>query len=232
MEDIEICAISDLHGHLPQIPPCSILLIGGDICPCRFGLGYMSDNDTAMHQSFWLKDVFGPWLESLPVKHVVATWGNHDWVGEKKPNTMPKLPWHILVDEGIELLGLKIYGSPWQTRFFDWAFNADEPFMENKWAAIPNDTDILLLHGPPHGYGDLAPVYQGIRDNEEHTGSPSLTKRIMEIKPQLVVCGHIHRSRGVFLAGNTSVANVSIVNERYELVNEPMMFTFKNKKLT
>lgn len=222
-----VCAISDLHGQLPQIAECDLLLIGGDICPCRFGLGRMSHDEIATHQAFWLRDTFRPWLEEQPAKHVVATWGNHDWIGEVAPERAPDLPWHMLCDAGIELLGFKIYGTPWQPRFFDWAFNADENVLEQKWAAIPDDTDILVLHGPPHGYGDLAPAYKGIRDEMEHTGSPSLKKRIMDIKPQLAIFGHIHGGYGVYKENDVVMANVSVVNEQYRLANKPFRIALK-----
>jgi Icc-related predicted phosphoesterase len=230
MNEIKVVAISDLHGKFPDISECDLLLIAGDICPCRFGHGYMSVDNKATHQAFWLRDTFGPWLQKQPAKHVVATWGNHDWLGEKAPERTPKLPWHMLIDQGIDLMGFKIYGSPWQPRFFDWAFNADEPFLEGKWHLIPDDTDILVLHGPPHGYGDLAPAYRGVRDQMEHTGSPSLTKRIMEVKPQLVVFGHIHAGYGVYSENGVTMANVAVLNEQYLLTNKPFVTTLKPRE--
>jgi Icc-related predicted phosphoesterase len=133
----------------------------------------------------------------------------------------------MLCDEGIDLLGFKIYGTPWQPRFFDWAFNADEPELEKRWAAIPDDTDILVLHGPPHGYGDLAPAITGIRNDMEHTGSPALIKRIREIKPQLVIFGHIHSGYGVYEENGIVMSNVSVLNERYQLANKPYRTTLK-----
>jgi Icc-related predicted phosphoesterase len=219
-----IVAISDLHGQLPpdgMIPTCDLLLIAGDICPCNFSKAYMGVEEKSREQYWWLKSTFKPWLEKQPVKETVATWGNHDWIGEKN-RSVPPLPWHLLIDQGIELFGLKIYGSPWQTRFFDWAFNADEDSMEKKWNDIPDDTDILVLHGPPHGYGDLA--WSGVGKEMVNTGSPSLTQRILDIKLKLAVAGHIHGGYGVYKVGDTTIANVSLLNEQYVMTNKPFSF--------
>ena len=61
---------------------------------------------------------------------------------------------HYLEDElcAAEPFGLRIYGSPWQPEFCDWAFNESrgEP-LRRRWAQIPSDIDILMTHGPPAG---------------------------------------------------------------------------------
>ena len=213
MSEPRIVAISDFHGQLPaNLPACDLLLIAGDICPLN--------DHTPRAQADWLATEFRPWLDRQSATHIVATWGNHDFVGELAPYMVPRLRWHMLVDETVELMGLKIYGTPWQPRFFDWAFNLDEPDLERKWARIPEGTDILIVHGPPHGYGDLAGPNQ-FNPTGHHTGSPSLTRRILEVRPQLVVFGHIHEGYGVYDLENMVLANVSLLNERYEMVNRP-----------
>src|SRR5262245_9968219 len=205
---MRICAVADLHGFLPEIPACDLLLIAGDICPAT--------DHSLFFQIEWLATEFRAWLSRLTMP-VVAIWGNHDLIGEHAPELVPRLPWTLLQDSATEFGGLKIYGSPWQLRFFDWAFNLDEPELAHKWRLIPEDTDILLLHGPPYGFGDW--VGRG-----EHEGSPSLRERIFEIRPKLAVFGHIHEGRGQWLEDGVVLANVTLMDEAYRPVHEPAVF--------
>ena len=49
---------------------------------------------------------------------------------------------------------VRIYGSPWQPEFYNWAFNLPRngEEMKARWDAIPDNTDILITHGPAYGY--------------------------------------------------------------------------------
>jgi Icc-related predicted phosphoesterase len=209
----KILAISDMHGILPEIPACDLLLIAGDITPIT--------NHGLEFQAEWLDREFRRWLERLPAKETVFIAGNHDLVFEHMPQLVPRdLPAVYLQDSAYEWNGLKIWGTPWQPWFFDWAFNLREPQLVAKWTLIPEGTDILLVHGPPHGYGDAVPEGAGVR----HTGSPSLLKRIQEIQPRLAVFGHIHEGRGEWKIGATIAANVTILDEKYNHVYPPAEF--------
>jgi Icc-related predicted phosphoesterase len=200
---IKICACSDLHGNLPDLPEADIVLIGGDITP------YTNE----LMQAKWLDVVFRDWLNNIKGE-VVAVAGNHDYIFEKTSHLVPKdLPWHYLQDSMVKINGLNIYGTPYQPRFMDWSFNADEPFLKRKWGMIPEDTDILLLHGPPLGVGDTV--------HKEHTGSPSLRDRILEIEPTIAVFGHIHEGRGVYTLGKTTCLNATLVDAKYEVAYTP-----------
>ena len=165
---MQIACVSDLHGHLPEIPDCDLVLLGGDICDVW--------NHDRADQPKWLDTIFRRWLEAIG-SPVIAVAGNHDFLFESHPHLVPSLPWTHLQDLGCEFAGLKVYGSPWPPRFGDWAFNADEPDLERRWAAIPPGTDVLLLHGPPEGFGDWSPY------GECHTGSPALLRRIAVVQP-------------------------------------------------
>lgn len=200
----KIVAISDLHGNLPEIPACDILLIAGDICP------------NGSSQQSWLDGPFRKWLEGIKGE-VFACAGNHDFIFQESPHSVPNLPWHYLEDESAEYMGLKIYGTPWQKRFGDWAFNLDESDLASRWDQIPDDTDILVTHGPPLYFGDLV-------ERGTHEGSPSLLKRIVQISPKLVVFGHIHNGRGEYLHNDVMMANVTLLNESYKMVYPPWTY--------
>lgn len=220
-----IICISDLHGKLPKaIPACDVLVIAGDICPSFHG----SINLNIELQMRWLRWDFTEWLKKQPVGRTVACWGNHDWIGYREPALAADMPWDMLTDQAVTIDGLKFYGSPWSLPFFDWAFMRTEEELAAKYAAIPDDTDVLISHGPPYGYGDLA-IEKG---NVVSVGSPALTARINEIKPVLTVFGHIHGGAGAYWAGDKQLLiNASLLNENYEMVNTPYFAMFYDKKI-
>jgi Icc-related predicted phosphoesterase len=208
---MKIVAISDQHGVLPEIPPCDLLLIAGDICPVR--------NHGAHYQAAWLDTEFRQWLDTLrQVRQVVGIAGNHDFVFQNEPGLVPRdLRWTYLEDSLTEFECLTIWGTPWQPWFHEWAFNGTPELLQQKWALMPAQLDILVVHGPPHGYGDAVPRRGGV----EHTGCPHLLRRIEQIKPRLVVFGHIHEGRGEWRLGESILANVTILDVRYHQAFPP-----------
>ena len=116
---------------------------------------------------------------------------------------------------------LKIYGSPWQPWFYDWAFNlpreGDE--LREKWAQIPDDTDILITHGPPFKVRDF--VRKGY--SVEYVGCELLTPRVAEIKPLIHLFGHIHQAYGVETNNDIVFVNASICTESYVPSNKPII---------
>ncbi|MDY3556164.1 metallophosphoesterase [Gemmata sp. JC717] len=228
---LTVAAISDLHGHLPAVPACDLLLIAGDICPSSW----------PGPQAGWLAGAFRRWLDAVPAREVVAVAGNHDWAfeswdnrrafevdpGGADPLVLPGLRWHYLEDRAVEVFGLRIYGTPWQLRCGNWAFNVDEPVLAERFARIPDDTDIVLSHSPPFGIGDLAPRRNG---GGEHVGSPSLLDRVRRVRPRLHVFGHIHEARGRWQEDGTTFANVSVLDGRYDMVHQPMVFKINTSR--
>jgi Icc-related predicted phosphoesterase len=213
---VKIVAVSDLHGNLPVIPECDLLLIAGDVCP-------VADHRLA-RQMAWLQGEFANWLRGVPARHVIGVAGNHDFVFQQAGNN-EAVPWEYLEDKATTYGGLKVYGTPWQPIFCQWAFNASEEQLANLWSWIPDDTEVLVTHGPPHGYGDRVP-------RGENVGSPSLARRVAELKNlKLMVFGHIHEGRGVYRVGDAVLANVSLVDGGYRVAHEPMVFEVKDGRV-
>lgn len=211
---MRIACIADLHGNLPDVPACDVLLIGGDICP-------VTDHDIHA-QADWLDGPFRAWLESLPAEEIVGIAGNHDFVFERAPGLLPAdLAWTYLQDHDVTLAsGLKVWGSPWTPWFLDWAFNAprdeSEVFLADLYAKVPADVDVLLVHGPPRGYGDR--VLGGAE-----VGSTAELELLERLAPKACVYGHIHEGRGQWQLGATQLVNAAAVTEAYELRDEPVV---------
>lgn len=77
-----------------------------------------------------------------------------------------------------------------QPEFGNWAFNLNRGTeCLQKWNLIPDDTDILITHTPPLGYGDY--TCSGVR-----AGCVDLLRTVQErVKPKYHVFGHIHEGK-------------------------------------
>ena len=158
---------------------------------------------------------FNEWLGTLNFKHKIVIAGNHDFLFEREPELARSLITNAtyLEDAAIEIEGLKIYGSPWQPWFFDWAFNLNRgQDLADKWALIPEDTDILMTHGPPHGIGDLT-------SRGERAGCEDLLSRINELSVKYHCFGHIHEDSGQWKIGETTFINASNCDLDYKATN-------------
>jgi Icc-related predicted phosphoesterase len=165
---------------------------------------------------------FLDWFSKQDFKYRILIAGNHDFYFERESEDQIEkiLPNQIiyLKDSGITLNGLRIWGSPVTPWFFDWAFNRHrgEPIRRH-WDIIPGDTDILITHGP---------AFRILDSNREgqHVGCKDLFNRIDEFRPKVHVCGHIHESYGQLDKTGTRFINASILNEKYEITNKPIVF--------
>ena len=127
-----------------------------------------------------------------------------------------------LCDSGVELEGLKIWGSPWTTKFpgmnphcMAFTVEEDEQLAE-KWDLIPNDTDILITHSPRLDCLDMT-------IDGTSVGSNSLVDAIIRCRNlKLHVYGHVHEAYGTDRFGGVKFVNCSHVNERYKPVNPPI----------
>lgn len=164
------------------------------------------------------------WFSALPHRHKIFVAGNHDWLFEID-NRFARLlvagyGIKYLQDSYVEIEGLKFYGSPWQPRFFDWAFNLNRGAeIAEKWKLIPADADVLITHGPPHGILDEVPRAFFV----ENTGCEELRKKVETIKPKVHVFGHIHCGYGATEMFGTKFINASTCDEEYQPTQPPIV---------
>lgn len=212
---MKVLATADLHGNLPAIPDCDVLLIAGDICP-----DFLTKWDKGReHQRQWLDFSFRPWLEELRDRsvEVVGIAGNHDWVFERSWLWQQlELPWTYLLDNLVTVCGLRIFGTPWVPNLPGWAFYGSPAMLEARAEMIPAGLDILLSHGPPYQTRDR--VCGGY-----HVGDRHLAESLPAVAPRAVVCGHIHEDHGIHTEnGFPTTYNVSLVDERYNVMHKPV----------
>lgn len=196
----KIVLTSDLHGTLPEIEPCDLLIVAGDVCPDHpIGKAerYSLPDNGSDYQFEFLDGPFRQWLTEVPAEVIVGIAGNHDFVFEKLSHAIPELhlPWRYLEDSGTEAFGLKIHGTPWVPGLPRWAFYGDDAKLRAKARAIPDNLDILISHGPPFGIADLVgPRFGG----PAHVGNLPLLEALDSARPKVVVSGHIHEAYGSY----------------------------------
>ena len=210
VSSMRIVCISDTHERHDEIalPEGDLLICAGDVTA--------NGNLASLEQ-------FARWMQKQPHPHKILIAGNHDFCFEAKVDrgefvmrtSAPDV--HYLQDSGVQVAGMRVWGSPWQPRFFDWAFNLDRgPQLAEKWALIPADTQILVTHGPPFGTLDLTPRGQRV-------GCEALAARLEELRVRLHIFGHIHHSYGLVEREQRISVNASICDEGYAPVHAPIV---------
>jgi Icc-related predicted phosphoesterase len=222
---MKIVIISDTHGmhdHLPDhLPEGDVLIHAGD---CT-NVGTQSGTRQFVE---WFQN-----LKGYDTKIFIA--GNHDWSFYRKPAWL----YDFINDENLSQSDcvyledseftietpefsrpIKFYGSPWQPPFMNWAFNAPEEQLFKIWEKIPDDTDVLITHGPANG------VLDTVIGRYEHLGSTTLTERINKIKPKIHICGHIHSGRGIIEKDGVLYINASTATEEYDMTNKPIVLEY------
>jgi Icc-related predicted phosphoesterase len=203
---LRLVCISDthsLHRRIPDIPDGDVLIHAGDC----LGAGTLENVED-------LND----WLGTLPHRHKIVIAGNHDWIFQEAPELARDALTNAiyLEDSGIEIEGLRFWGSPWTPTFLDWAFMLDRgKALHDLWMQIPDDTDVLITHGPPKGIGDEA--LMGFQC--QNVGCVDLLHRIEQMRLKAHIFGHIHEGYGRYLRGKTQLINASTCTVRYEPTN-------------
>lgn len=216
---MKLVVISDTHGlhdSVTDIPDGDVLIHCGDI------------SNIGEHEQI---EDFVKWFAGHPHRHKIFIAGNHDKsLDSKFPRSSSDNEWlknlhkkindlglHYLENSGVDILGVKFWGSPITPDFFPdyWAFNCPRGDKIKKyWDMIPMDTDVLITHGPPEFKLDW--IKRG-----QYVGCADLRYAVEMIKPKFHLFGHIHESNGIEQMVDTTFVNASILNERYNPVNKP-----------
>lgn len=254
LNKMKICCISDTHSQHNEIShwlknennSIDMIIHSGDVST----RGYKAEVKS-----------FLDWFSSLNFKYKIFIAGNHDFffdynwkaqtlVGKERHNHIIASQQEIneilnqypniiyLNDSGIEIEGLKIFGSPVQPWFHDWAFNRMRgEDIQKHWDLIPENTDILITHGPSSDVGYLDLTLRG----HEKVGCKDLSKTIASRLKNLIFhqFGHIHEGFGIFQAeilNNDNIQpitfiNASSLNVNYESVNKPIIVEIIDKKI-
>ena len=226
---MRITLMSDSHCKHKQ---CSLDLPGGNLL-------IHAGDISSMGYEHEIREFCAWYNKQVTYDHKVFIAGNHDWgFQDNVEKTKEILDFYKNINylqDDLYLTGqddsdyndrVKIWGSPWQPEFLNWAFNLPRNGveLEHKWSLIPPDTDILVTHGPAWGYVDQ------VIGRPDHLGCELLADRIKEIKPKIHVCGHIHSGHGYVFDGTTHFFNASVLGEHYTYQYKP--FTFEWDKDT
>ena len=210
---MKLTFISDTHTKhdILNLSGGDVLIHSGDF----MNSGYHRDN---------IMD-FLDWFIDQPYKHKIFIAGNHDRYFEDNPEETKQILDVVygglvtyLEDSGTKIGDVNVWGSPWQPEFMNWAFNLPRQGTElnDKWNLIPENTDILITHGPPYGYLDKLP------NIPENLGCELLRERVKEVKPKIHVFGHIHYGHGYTTNGDTHFINAAVLNEEYQHEHKPL----------
>lgn len=222
---MKICAISDLHGYLPELKPCELVLICGDSVPLEY-------QASSKKTKKWYDTTFRKWAGELPCDKVLFIAGNHElhFPGKKiiyeslfsKDDKITYLCHSEYIHKSKDGKEYKIFGTPYCKQFMNWAFMYPNEELEKIFKNIPNDLDILISHDNPYGYGDIV-LQECPWADGSHIGNMPLAKAIEEKQPKYQFNGHLHScDHSLIMIGNTKHYNCSIKDEQYNPVYEPL----------
>ena len=222
---MKICAISDLHGYLPELKPCELVLICGDSVPLEY-------QASSKKTKKWYDTTFRKWTGELPCDKVLFIAGNHElhFPGKKiiyeslfsKDDKITYLCHSEYIHKSKDGKEYKIFGTPYCKQFMNWAFMYPNEELEKIFKNIPNDLDILISHDNPYGYGDIV-LQECPWADGSHIGNIPLAKAIEEKQPKYQFNGHLHScDHSLIMIGNTKHYNCSIKDEQYNPVYEPL----------
>ena len=215
---MKITFISDTHNKHNQVtsslPGGDVIIHAGDVS----SMGYKHE----LQQ-------FLKWFNNLDnYTHKIFIAGNHDWGFQDNPEMCKELLEFYnkvtYLQDDMEVIGedystsVKVWGSPWQPEFYNWAFNLPHngEELKEKWDMIPHNMDIVVTHGPAWGHLDT------VVGQSTNLGCELLAEKLKVVKPKIHVCGHIHSGYGYKFHEGTHYFNAAVLGEDYVFTQKPM----------
>jgi len=207
---MRIVHISDTHNKLRwlDVPDGDVLVHSGD-----------ATRRDSMRE--WR--AFAGRFQRLPHRHKLFVPGNHDPLAQNNAALVRELLSSVtmLIDEGIEIDGVRFYGFPWVPGVGanHNGFTVPDGCVElsNACSGIPQDVDVLITHG----------AAEGIRDSQYRPGCRVLNRYLGYLEPRdeprYHLFGHHHTGYGKYFDEGTNIwhYNGCVVNIDYKLTNAP-----------
>lgn len=204
---MRLVCISDTHLQgWPDVPAGDVLIHAGDAT--------VSGTNTEIK-------TFIQRMGKEPHPHRIFVAGNHDLELQRRASRFHGLfdaaGITYLQDSGVDIQGVRFWGSPWTPEFMDWGFNLPRGApLRSIWSRIPTDTQVLITHGPPFGIMDQV-------NFGEHVGCVDLLEAVQRVEPVVHVFGHIHECHGRLTMGATQFINATICDENYRRSHAPVV---------
>ena len=194
MKILHLSDTHNKHNELQNLPEADILVHSGDF-------------SFAGSQSETLD--FLSWFIDLPYKYKIFIAGNHDdYLYNTDKIGLPD-NCHYLCHSAVTIEGIQFYGVP---MFMEDRISGK---YEEQIISIPIETDILITHQPPFQILDRA--------SNKNYGHKLLLDMVKGIQPKHHLFGHIHDAYGMTTIGATTFVNAAILDEQYELANDPIL---------
>lgn len=197
---MKILAFSDLHSNaqaaaaiVKASAEADLVIAAGDFC------NYHKDLEVSVAA-----------LSQIPCP-ILAVPGNHESVDELTAAAIPQMT--VLHGQTRAVGNLSFFGIGYgvpTTPFGPWSCDLSEA-EATEMLEDCHQVDILISHSPPKGIADT--TSQGIS-----VGSTAVRAATERLKPQLLLCGHIHEAWGqTGHIGDTAVHNLGPTPHWFEV---------------